>query len=70
MGNPVTVDWNTAGPYTIVAYQQQINSPFCPSDTISCTVERKTLGTGYSIIGPSACVNEIMSYSISPIHTD
>ncbi len=69
-GNPITVDWNTSGPYTIIAYQQQINSPECPSDTISCSIERKTLGTGYTISGPSACVNEIMSYSISPIPSD
>lgn len=69
-GNPVTVVWNSSGPYTITAYQQQLSAPMCPSDTISCPIERKTLGTGYAINGPSACVNEVMSYSISPTPTD
>lgn len=70
MGNPVTITWDTPGPYTVIAYQEQINNPGCPSDTISCAVTRKTLGTGYTINGPSACVNEIMTYNITPIPLD
>lgn len=69
-GNPVTIIWNSPGPYIVGAYQSQLNDPECSSDTIYCPVSRRSIGNGYSINGPGACVNEIMSYNLSPLPVD
>jgi len=69
-GNPVTIAWDNTGPYFITVYQEQINPPNCPSDPITCPIAKKELDPSYTIIGPPACINEVMTYSLSPIPTD
>lgn len=66
-GNPITVEWDPSGPYSLSATQTQLNAPFCTSDPIAFAVTAKTIEGPLSITGPAtACVNDSAAYALLP----
>ncbi len=70
-GNPLTVTWNSTGPYSIDLQQFMLASPMCSSQVITKTVLPKVVSP-FSISGvPSVCINAQSQYtaiSIPPQH--
>lgn len=69
-GNPVTVQWDPTGSYTISVRQVQTSAPECASDYLTCPIEIKSITPITSIAGSNGCTNEIFSYTASPLPTD
>lgn len=66
IGNPLVVNWNTGGPYSVVLQQFNLSTPTCLSDTIRLNVTPKLLVGTPVINGPAACINAVQNYSVSP----
>jgi len=66
-GNPITVTWDPAGPYSISVTQKQLGWPNCESAPLVLTVDKLGAITP-DIIGPDTlCAEEITEYSAEPV---
>ena len=68
-GNPITVTWDAAGPYSLCVAQFQLSDPECVSDTICQTIIEKTIDLPLTLSGPDGCVNTVKNYSLGPMQT-
>lgn len=66
IGNPVSVTWNTSGPYSLSLQLFNINAPYCSSNPIALAVLPKLLNGPLTISGPPACINSVKNYTAGP----
>ncbi|MBK9335488.1 MAG: PKD domain-containing protein [Lewinellaceae bacterium] len=66
IGNPLVVNWNAGGPYSVVLQQFSLSAPGCTSDTIRLNITPKLLVGPLSISGPNACINSVQNYTAAP----
>ena len=66
-GNPLTVTWNSVGPYSISLQQKQLNAPNCISDPITLNINEISLIDSLFINGPDGCINTVQNYSGGPL---
>lgn len=66
-GNPISVTWNTVGPYSISVNVTDLAAPYCMSSSISCPITKRTLNGPLTLTGGNYCINSVQPYSIGPV---
>ncbi|HNM25711.1 MAG TPA: PKD domain-containing protein, partial [Saprospiraceae bacterium] len=68
-GNPITVDWNPAGSYSLSVQIMQVGTPFCMSAPLTVPIQSKSLTGPVTITGTGACVNKQENYTASLVQS-
>ncbi|MEO1437439.1 MAG: PKD domain-containing protein, partial [Bacteroidota bacterium] len=66
VGNPLVVDFDNSGAYTIVLTQSQLSTPFCESDPIQINPTLQELPP-IVVTTTDGCVNQITSYTATAV---
>ncbi len=69
IGSCVTVTWNNTGPYSIGAYLQMNNSPFCYSDTtLQAIYSALPLANPTVLVPPGTCANNSSVFTCTTLY--
>ncbi len=67
-GGCITVNWNGTGPYVVKAYQTDVTSPFCSSDTTVQNVYPAVLAIPNVTNSPNTCANSNSNFVCTTLY--